>query len=203
MIKNVLKPLKWKLFRKKWRKTNAHNFTSAGSFFKMENVSVGVGTYGPISIVAPNNDKLVIGNYVSIAENVHFVMGSHDYRRISTYPFQSKVYKIQTENSMKIVVEDDVWIGYGVTILTGVTIGKGAVIAANSVVTKDVPPYAVWIGNKVYKYRFSEEICKKLMDIDFSAIRHFKGDAYESLCQQHVTDENIDEIIKAFTKGRE
>lgn len=53
--------------------------------------------------------------------------------------------------NVNIVVEDDVWIGYDALILPGVTIGRGAVIGARSVVTKDVPPYCVYAGTKVVK----------------------------------------------------
>jgi serine acetyltransferase len=71
-----------------------------------------------------------------------------------------------------IVIDDDVWIGYGVTILSGVHIGQGAVVAAGAVVTKDVPPYAIVGGvpAKIIKYRFSPEIIEELMKIDYSKL---------------------------------
>lgn len=194
----ILQFLKFIMFKRKWRKANAHNTTSAGNMFRDTKVTVGNNTYGVICIVAPSKGEVRIGNYVSIAQDVHFVIGTHDYRRISTYPFQSKVYGIKSDTGKKITVEDDVWIGYGATILAGVTIHKGAVIAANSVVTKDVPPYAVWIGNHVAKYRFAEEIIQKLAEIDFHSVMHQKGDPYEKFCQESVTEENVDEIIKSF-----
>ncbi len=67
---------------------------------------------------------------------------------------------------------DDVWIGQGATILFGVTIGKGAVIGARSVVAQNLPPYAVVVGNpgKIIKYRFDEEICAVLNELDYQEI---------------------------------
>ena len=55
-----------------------------------------------------------------------------------------------------IVIEDDVWIGFGVLIMSGVKVGKGSVIGARSIVTKDVPPYSIFVGNKVIKKRFPD-----------------------------------------------
>jgi len=66
-----------------------------------------------------------------------------------------------------IIIENDVWIGATATIMSGVKISNGAVVGAGSVVTKDVPPYAIVAGNpaKVVKYRFTEEQIEKLLSI--------------------------------------
>jgi len=91
----------------------------------------------------------------------------------STFPFDAyyntgRSYQAPTKGS--IVVGDDVWIGYRSTILSGVTIGQGAVIGACSVVTKDVPPYAIFVGNKVIKYRYPQNIIDKMVKFDFSKL---------------------------------
>ena len=67
-----------------------------------------------------------------------------------------------------IIIGDEVWIGYGAMIFSGVNIGKGAIIAAGSVVNQDIPPYSVAAGvpAKVIKYRFSEEIIKELFHLN-------------------------------------
>ena len=71
-----------------------------------------------------------------------------------------------------IIIEDDVWIGYRSTILSGVHIGQGAVIAAGSVVTKDVPPYTVVAGvpAKNIKKRFPDEMIKELLEIKYESL---------------------------------
>ena len=97
--------------------------------------------------------KIVIGNRVLIAHNVNI----HD--QIS-HPLDSKTrhedYKLIFEkglqdnvnlNEKEVIIEDDAWIGFNATILKGVRIGRGAIIGSDTVVTKDVPPYSVLIGN--------------------------------------------------------
>ena len=96
-----------------------------------------------------------IGNYVLIAQNVVFV-GRDDHR----FDIPGKtMWESPRSDQYKVVIEDDVWVGHGAIILSGVTIGRGAIVAVGSVVTNDVPPYAVVGGNpaRVIKTRFSEE----------------------------------------------
>lgn len=92
----------------------------------------------------------------------------------STFPFKVKFlnYEVEALTKGPIIVKDDVWIGFGSFVLSGVTIGQGAVVAAGSVVTKDVPPYAIVGGNpaRVIRYRFSNEQVDTLKRIDFSEI---------------------------------
>lgn len=162
----------------KWRIKNEHNNTILEYPYSFsDHITVGKGTYGPISaIIASPNNYLKIGNYCSIASNVSFIVsGEHTINRISTYPFKifitnEEVYDASSKGD--IVVGDDVWIGFGATILSGVHIGQGAVVAAGAVVTKDVPPYAIVGGvpAKVVKYRFDPEIIEELLKIDYSKL---------------------------------
>ena len=158
-----------------WRNKNAHNFTTVSG--KVPDViNVGNGTYGNIDIrwFWDKKEHLSIGHYCSIAEGVLFLTGgNHLLDTLSSFPFAhyydtGESYYAPTKGP--IVVGDDVWIGINSTILSGVTIGQGAVIGANSVVAKDVPPYAIYVGNKVVKYRFSEEIIDKLIKFDYSKL---------------------------------
>ena len=97
-------------------------------------------------------------------------------------------------------MEDDVWIGYDVLIMSGVKIGKGSVIGAKSIVTKSVPPYSVYVGNKVIKSRFSTALIDKIRHIDFKTINHIKQDSYQAYCQTQVNEDNIDTILMEFVK---
>lgn len=147
--------------------------------------------------------RLTIGNYCSIAKNVKFFLGGgHNYLKISTYPFLTKVYNgmgnSARSESIDIIVEDDVWIGYDSIILAGIRIGKGSVIGARSIVTGSVPPYSVYVHNKVIKQRFPNLIIEKIKDIDFKKIHHKKGDLYQQYCNTELTMENVDEIVKSF-----
>ena len=95
-----------------------------------------------------------IGNYTSIAPHVQIGGMEHPYDDLSTSTYLS-------DNSKRLLTEigHDVWIAAGSIIKTGVKIGNGAVVGANSFVNKDVPPYAIVFGTpaKIYKYRFDEK----------------------------------------------
>ncbi|WP_368486575.1 CatB-related O-acetyltransferase [Spiroplasma sp. DGKH1] len=112
-------------------------------------------------------DKLIIGKFCSIAKETKFIMNRahHNYASVSTYPFHSLADNDTFTAMLKFlpykgdtVIGNDVWIGYGAIIMPGITIGNGAIIGAKSLVTKDVPPYAIVGGNpaKVLKYRFDQ-----------------------------------------------
>ena len=174
-------------FRKKWRKKNSHNTTIALNEFFADSVTVGKYTYGGLRVINYNeNERLRIGSYCSIAQEVTFILNAdHRTDTISTFPFKVKVLGESLEGTSKgdIIVADDVWIGYRATILSGVHIGQGAVIAAVAVVTKDVPPYAIVGGvpARVIKYRFPEEMVGELMRIDYSKLT-------EEMVREHIED---------------
>lgn len=146
-------------------------------------------------------DKLIIGKFSMIASDVIFFMNgaNHLTDAISSYPFaifgkdwanamEGKEYPVKGDT----VVGNDVWIGYKATIMPGVTIGDGAIIAAHSVVIRDVAPYSIVGGNpaKEIKKRFSEEKIEKLLalkwwDWDIEKITRHAGD---------LTGKNIDAL---------
>jgi acetyltransferase-like isoleucine patch superfamily enzyme len=139
------------------------------------NVSIGRQT----SITGPQTDILslinpiYIGNFCSIARNVAIQEANHYSDRISSYYISQNVFKesIIKDVTSKGAIEigNDVWIGTQSIILSGVKIGNGAIVAANSVVTTDVPPYAVVAGSpaKVIKFRFSDEVIQRLQDLEW------------------------------------
>lgn len=177
MIKNILRPLihhiKLSRHQKMWRRLNSHNLTIAKNIFPIAKVTVGKYTYGAldISFFGNNKEKVQIGSYCSIAGNVKILAGGgHEYIHLSTYPMKRYIIKDGTVEAISkgpVVICDDVWIGHGAIILSGVTIGQGAVIGAGSIVTKDVPPYAIYVGTRVIKYRFTQDVIDKLEKIDF------------------------------------
>lgn len=143
--------------------------------FNPNRIIVGKASYGKIAIISFNTlSKLKIGNFCSIAQEVKFILDAeHNIFTFSSYPFKCKYIMTETFEALSkgdIVLDDDVWIGYGATILSGVHIGQGAVVAAGSIVTKNVPPYAIVGGvpAKIIKYRFKREIIDILLKIDFA-----------------------------------
>jgi acetyltransferase-like isoleucine patch superfamily enzyme len=125
-------------------------------------VTIGDYTYVGSNCFLTNSE---IGRYSSIGNDVIVGPGEHDYRRISTSSKVSNIsYNDLTEKECKI--GNDVWIGAKSIILRGVAVGDGAVIGAGSVVTKDIPPFAIAVGvpARVIKYRFSENEITKILD---------------------------------------
>lgn len=176
MIKKIKnKYISWRdkqRFIQEWHKKNKHNRTTPVNVFDQSKVTVGRYTYGPLNIIL-QDVELQIGDFCSIGPDVVFLMGGeHPLDRLLTFPADCWILHENPFNRNKgnTVIEDDVWIGARCTVLSGVHIGKGAVIAAGSVVFKDVPPFAIWGNGKVLKYRFNQEIRNELLSIDYSII---------------------------------
>lgn len=178
ILKDIIKLIRLKRFKRRWRKANIENDTVPMNRFPLELVSVGKCSYGELNVITFNScSKLQIGNYCSIAQHVYFMLDvEHRVNTVSTYPYKAKCLNWGDEAFSKgnIIIDDDVWIGYGATIMSGVHIGQGAVIAAGAVVTKDVPPYAIVGGvpAKLIKYRFSPRMVNELLKIDYIKLTH-------------------------------
>lgn len=127
-----------------------------------------------------NHDKLIIGKFCSIACGAKFLFNSanHTLSSLSTYPFplffeawdlEKRDVTDAWDNKGDIVVGNDVWIGYEAVILTGVTIGDGAIVGTRAVVTKDVPPYTIvgGIPAKPIRKRFSNETIHALLKMQW------------------------------------
>lgn len=195
--------IKLKLFQKKFRKLNNHNYVEIMNFCNLEKIQIGKKTYGKINIIdySNSNNVLKIGSYCSIAPNVRFLLGGeHKLNCISTYPFKVKVFgdKFEALSKGNIILEDDVWIGEGAIICSGITIGQGAVIAAGSVVTKDVEPYAIIGGNpaKVIKYRFNSELIEKLTKINIEQLFDSFTKEQISIIYEKLDDEILTKILE-------
>lgn len=124
-------------------------------------------------------DKLIIGKFCAIASGIQFIMNGANHRMngISTFPFNifggdwTKVTPAIGDLPIKgdTIVGNDVWIGYQSIIMPGVKIGDGAIVAAHSVVTKDVPSYSIVGGNpaQIIRNRFDEETISRLLKINW------------------------------------
>lgn len=142
----------------------------------MRNCLINNSTIGKYSYTGAGSiiQNTTIGNYCSIANDVMCGLGNHPLDRFSTSPIFYKRNNPLNESVVedgdlsfeyrRISIGNDVWVGAKATILDGVSIGDGAVVAACAVVTKDVPPYAIVAGvpAKVIKYRLPEERIEKL-----------------------------------------
>lgn len=145
-------------------------------------------------------DKLIIGKFCAIAHGINFVMNGANHRMnsVTTYPFslmgggweKTTPSLIDLPFKGDTIVDNDVWIGQNVTVMPGIHIGDGAIIAANSVVTKDVPPYHIAGGNpaRLIRKRFDDDLISYLLEIkwwDWPAKKIF--DNLEALCSGDLT----------------
>lgn len=149
-----------------------------------------------------------IGKFCSISWGVSIAGGNHNYRFISPHPFiYLKSFGIVNENENleieEINIGNDVWIGANTSILPGISIGDGVVVGAGSVVTKDVPDYAIVAGNpaKIIKYRFEEkklQLLKQLRwwNMPYEVIKE-KVDLFK--CEPKEND--LKELIKVYKKS--
>ena len=201
------KIMKFKLLlqRAKWRTANSRNRTSVNTIFPAERVHVGKASYGPLNIrsYGSDNEGLFVGKYCSIALDVNFILGGqHNDKRISNYPFRPYYGDGGVDATSKgpIVVDDDVWIGYGATVLSGVHIGQGAVIAAGAVVTKDVPPYAVVGGvpAKLIRYRFEPSVIDFLLTLDYSKLDEEMIKDHLELLYEEIDRMSLEEIRRLY-----
>ncbi len=188
-----------------WRLKNRHNFTILKNKFDFNKVSVGKFTYGDLNVLSwgSKNEELRIGSFVSIASNVKFILGgNHYYKSFSTYPFKVKLKlsKLEATSKGPIYVQDDVWIGTNSIILSGVTISKGSIIAAGSIVTKSTLPYSIVGGNpaKFIKYRFDLETINRILNKDYSKINLNYLKRNISLISEDLSKLSQEEIDKIF-----
>lgn len=139
-----------------------------------------------------------IGKYCSIATNMTMMIDlNHDYKSITT----SAASFLRPHNTSKlirkgqIIIQNDVWIGNQVILMSGIKIGNGAVIGAGTVVSKDIPPYAIAVGNpcKIIKYRFTDEQIEKLQLIRWW---DFEGSYLNEISEYFTSD--VDVFIDKF-----
>ncbi len=164
-------------------------------------------TYGSFIIGdRDQNDKIILGDYCQLGMNIRIIPRNHRTDLVSSFPFDELYFyftpektKIPThisKNNGLTILGNDIWIGDNVTILGGVTVGDGVIIGAGSVVSKDVPDYAIVAGNpaKVIRYRFTPEQIEKLKKISWW---NWDDDKVAANMNK-IASPNIDDFINEF-----
>lgn len=204
LYRDTILKLKLKRIEYIWCKKNPHNNIYIKCYSKMplSVVSAGRYSYGTLHIHYYGNPKerLEIGSFCSIANDVHFILGGEHHPELFFNYTLKRTMGLDFDHSDDrckgpIIIGDDVWIGANSTILSGVTIENGAIIAAGSVVTKNIPAYSICIGNKVYKYRFKESIIEELKEIDYDRLSIAKMSKRIDEIYAKVDSEAIKEVL--------
>ena len=165
LIKIIKKLRDTYLINFKWRHYSIGEGFHAGRgvvFWAKHKISIGrnfyIGRYSQIECDAIIGNNVLLANYVAL-------VGRYDHNYLQIGMPITLASKIRDANyvwkglNSKVIIEDDVWIGYGTIIMSGVKIGKGSIVAAGSVVTKDIEPYTISGGNpaRFIKDRFSKD----------------------------------------------
>lgn len=201
MFDKLIINIKFFIMKQKWKRKNCKNFTYPKNLCDLSKIEIGDYTYGGIDAESYGNinSYLKIGRFCSIAQNVRFVLdGEHNYNKLSTYPFKVRFLgeKVEADCKGPIIIDDDVWIGERTIVLSGVHIGQGAVIAAGSVVVKDVPPYAIYAGTRIVKYRFKDAIIENLLSINYEKMTLEKIKELSEWLYLDVNEDNVDIILE-------
>ena len=168
-------------------------------------------TYGGCEIIKFENTNihLTVGNFCSIAKNVRAYLDNgigHDTTFVSTFPFGNihqdifpNVNNLSKNSKGNITIGNDVWISENVTIMSGITIGDGAVIACNSHIVKNIEPYSLVGGNpaKFIKYRFNPKQIEKLLEIKWWNWSEEQINFFLPL----ICSNNVDDFINAASNS--
>lgn len=126
--------------------------------YSFETIEVGNDVFiGPRAILSATKSGIIFGNKIMLGPNVTIMGGDHNTSQVGRYMYD--VDEKLPENDLPVTIEDDVWVGTGAIILKGVTIGRGSIVAAGALVTKDIPAYSIvgGIPARVIKMRFDEK----------------------------------------------
>lgn len=207
IYKRIWNQIDFLIFYYKFRQKNSKNFCTPKNRFNLENIKIWAYTYWEIETYFWT-DKwayLEIWSYCSIANNVTFLLWwNHIHSNLTTYPVWIMFNKKWCEekerySKWKIEIGNDVRICTWAKFLSWVSVWQWAIIAAYSVVTKSVPPYAIVWGNpaKIIKYRFNEEQIAILNQIDFSRVsKDILLENYDMITNQNIDIQKIYHILK-------
>lgn len=156
-IRQFLRNVKYEVLRLKFKllgyEVGKHFVVGKKSYVEKKGFKAGHNVYiGPYSYIGPNTE---IGDFGMLSDHIHIIGDDHVFEKVGT-PI---ILAGRPIDQPKTVIESDVWIGHAVTIMRGVVIGEGSIVGANSVVTKDIPPYSIYAGNpaKFIRNRFVNE----------------------------------------------
>lgn len=143
------------LYRRLFKKAGQNFIFDPYGIYTFHNITVGNDVYiGPGATLLSQDSEIILKDKIMFGPNVTLITGDHNSSTIGTYMYDNKI-KLP-ENDKPIIIENDVWLGAGVTVLKGVTIGTGCIVAAGAVVTKDIKAYTISAGipSRVIKDRF-------------------------------------------------
>jgi len=153
--RRVWRRFKMILLRPAFKKHGRHfNFDPDG-YYTFKTIQVGYDVIlGANAILLASESRIIIGNKVMFGPNVMIVAGDHNTSVIGKFMYD--IHSKRPEDDQDVIIEDDVWIGARAIILKGVRVGRGSIIAAGAVVSKDVPPYTIVAGvpARIVKRRF-------------------------------------------------
>jgi acetyltransferase-like isoleucine patch superfamily enzyme len=216
---SLVKKIKSRLFKRHRDRAQLGMVCNVDRIVNLDGNQVAIGkfTYGVENIQLlhhPGCPQLSIGRYCSIGHNVTIFLGAyHRHDWISTYPFSSRHQntwqhfgEIETPGFPKskgpVQIGNDVWIGHAAMIMSGVTIGDGAVIAAGAHVVRDVLPYEIVGGNpaKNIGFRFAEDVKDKLMKIRWWEFPDALVKEIAAKLSNQPDDSALDELLRLRLK---
>jgi acetyltransferase-like isoleucine patch superfamily enzyme len=181
--------MKMILLRPAFGKYGRHFIFDPDAFYSYSSIEVGEHvTIGGGAFFLASESKIIIGNKVMFGPNVTVVGGDHNTSILGRFMYD--IREKRPEDDQDVIFEDDVWVGSGATILKGVRVGRGAIIAAGALVTKDVLPYTVVGGvpAKIISFRFG----------DIETIT--KHDTALYPLEKRLSDETLQEINNRIAK---
>jgi len=163
------------IFRTRFEKCGKNVSFSPFDNFTYANISLGDDIYiGPGATFLCTESKIIIGNKVLFGPNVSIIGGDHNFSEVGRFLFDVRFKK--PEDDQDVFIGDDVWVGTGAIILKGVEIGRGSIVAAGAVVTKDVFPYSIVAGVPAKKIsnRFNKQQIIKHEEVLYSPERRLR-----------------------------
>ena len=174
-------------------------------------VTVGCYSYGSCLVPGLLPPGTSIGNYCSVAQGLRVFRRNHPIDRLSQHPFFFNAElglldedAIEPIDNNPLAIGHDVWIGDGVTILPGCkNIGNGAIIGACSVVTKDIPPYTIYVGNPAHRIgdRFNPDICAQIERTQWWTLSLPELEAASNLLSVPLTRGSFEKLLSLLKSG--